>query len=172
MNCIAKMMGPPVDTFCRALQNFTMKRALSVGILACNLLGGIAVMTRAQSRQSLDDSISDWTYHPPPASKSVEIGNFYLRKKDYRGALSRFKEAVQSEPDYAPAYLGLGKVYDKMGLKQNALEAYEKYLEELPSAESAARARKVHKAIARLKRELPPAEVKSAELAAKNLLSR
>jgi len=172
VNYIAKMMRPPVDTFCRALQNFTMKRALSVGILACSLLGGIAVMTYAQSGQSLDDSSSDWTYHPPPASKSVEIGNFYLRKKDYRGALSRFKEAAQSEPDYAPAYLGLGEAYDRMGLKQKALEAYEKYLEELPSAESAARAKKVHKAIARLKRELPPAEVKSAELAAKDLLSR
>jgi tetratricopeptide (TPR) repeat protein len=149
-----------------------MKRMLGMGILVGCLMGGIAARVAAQSRPFWDESSADWTYQPPPASQSVEIGNFYLRKKDYPGALSRFKEAVHSEPDYAPAYLGLGKVYDKMGLKQKALEAYEKYLEELPSAESAARAKKVHKAIERLKRELPPAEVKSAELAAKGLLSR
>lgn len=119
-----------------------------------------------QSRQWPDASLRDWKYTPPSAAKSVEIGNFYLRKKDYRGALSRFKEALRTDPGYAPAYLGLGKVYDKTGRKEEALEDYIKYLNGLPSDSAAAHAKGAKKAIAQLKRQLTPEQVKSAEAAA------
>lgn len=90
----------------------------------------------------------------PSAKTSVDIGNFYLRRKEYRGALSRFKEAVRTDPDYAPAYLGLGKAYDKMGFSQEALTDYQKYLDNLDSQRQADRARSVHRAILRLKRQM------------------
>jgi tetratricopeptide (TPR) repeat protein len=93
-------------------------------------------------------------YVPPGAVKSVEIGNFYLRRKKYSGALSRFQEAVQENPTYAPAYLGLGRVYDHMGLKQKALENYQKYLDALPSEKDALEAKNVQHDVARLEREL------------------
>jgi tetratricopeptide (TPR) repeat protein len=93
-------------------------------------------------------------YVPQGAPKCVEIGNFYLRRKDYKGALSRFKEAVETDPMYAPGYLGLGKVYEKLGEKRKALEAYHKYLDELPSEKQADQARDVHKAIEQLEHEL------------------
>jgi tetratricopeptide (TPR) repeat protein len=101
-------------------------------------------------------------YQPPGARKSVEIGNFYLRRKKYKAALSRFEEAVQTDPDYAPAYLGLGKTYEKLGLKQKALDSYKQYLDLLPSAKQAEEAKDAHHAIDRLERELghrnsPPA---------------
>jgi tetratricopeptide (TPR) repeat protein len=93
-------------------------------------------------------------YQPPSASKSVEVGNFYLRKKKYRAALSRFQEANTTDPSFAPAYHGLGKVYEKIGLKQKALDAYHKYLDALPSAKQAEESKIVHKSIDRLEREL------------------
>jgi tetratricopeptide (TPR) repeat protein len=100
-------------------------------------------------------------YYPPGARKSVEIGNFYFRKKNYRAALSRFEEAQQTDPDYAPAYLGLGKVYERIGLKQKALDAFRKYLDALPSDKDALQAKDAQKAVARLEKELkipsPPA---------------
>ena len=92
-------------------------------------------------------------YHPS-AKTSVDIGNFYLRRKDYRGALSRFKEALKIDPGYAPAYLGLGKAYDKTGFKRDALADYQKYLDNLDSEEQADRARRVQRAINRLKLEI------------------
>jgi tetratricopeptide (TPR) repeat protein len=101
-------------------------------------------------------------YVSPPAWKCVEIGDFYFKRKKYAGALSRYKEAVKVDPDYAPAYLGLGKVYEKIGLKQKALEAYRKYLDELPSAKQADEAKEAHEAIARLEKELGPAPTKAA----------
>ncbi|MGH9355249.1 MAG: tetratricopeptide repeat protein [Terriglobia bacterium] len=95
-----------------------------------------------------------YNYVPQPPQLSVKIGNFYLRKGDYRGALSRFREAVRTDPDYAPAYLGLGKAYDRDGQYPKALQAYEKYLDELPSDRDAEKAKGVHDAIAKLKRRL------------------
>jgi tetratricopeptide (TPR) repeat protein len=93
-------------------------------------------------------------YVPPGAVKSVEIGNFYLRRKKYSGALSRFKEAVAEDSGYAPAYLGLGKVYEQIGLKQKALDAYRQYLDALPSQKDALEAKNVQRAVARLEREI------------------
>jgi tetratricopeptide (TPR) repeat protein len=91
---------------------------------------------------------------PPSAPKSVEIGDFYLRRKKFSAALSRFQEAVQTDSHYAPAYRELGKVYEKIGLRQKALDAYRKYLDELPSAKEAQEDKHTHKAIARLERQL------------------
>ncbi|HEX5481112.1 MAG TPA: tetratricopeptide repeat protein [Terriglobia bacterium] len=144
-----------------------MGRALEIAVLMLAMLGVGACTAHAQSPRPQSESGRDWTYTPPGAAKSVEIGNFYLRKKDYRGALSRFEEAVRTNPDYAPAYLGMGHVYEKMGLNRKALKAYEKYLDELPSDEDAARAKSVHKSIARLKRKL--GKSKTTSKATKNL---
>lgn len=93
-------------------------------------------------------------YVPPGAAKDVEIGNYYFRRGSYRAALSRFEEAAHDDPTYAAAYLGLGKVYEKIGLKRKALDAYQKYLDALPSEKDAEEAKAVHRAMARLKMEL------------------
>jgi len=95
----------------------------------------------------------------PPATrapapwKSVEIGNYYLRRRNYRAALSRFQEAATTEPDYADAYLGLGKAYEAAGERRKALAAYQRYLDLLPSDRDAENARQVHRAIARLEKQ-------------------
>ena len=116
--------------------------------LAC---GPVALRTQSQTKSP---ERVEPRYVPPPAWQSVEIGNYYLRKKKYRGAMSRFEEAATTDPDYAPAYLGLGEVYEKMGRKRDALEAYQKYLDALPSEKQAEEATSAHKAIDRLEREL------------------
>lgn len=95
-----------------------------------------------------------WKYWRPSPEKCVEVGNFYLKKGDLRAAVSRFQQSVKSDPYYAPAYLGLGKAYERLSDNEKALDAYEKYLAELPTSRAAARAKSVHKAIARLKREI------------------
>lgn len=98
----------------------------------------------------------DWDYTSPGPAKCVEIGNVYLHKGNLKGALSRFQEAVKDNPDYAPAYLGLGRVYERMKEKQKALQAYERYLDELPSAKDAADAKEAQRAVARLQKEVGP----------------
>ena len=88
------------------------------------------------------------------ASKSVEIGDFYLRRGKYKAALSRFQDALKTDAHYTPAYRELGRVYEKMGQWKKSLDAYQKYLDELPSAKDAREAKEIHRAIARMQREV------------------
>lgn len=107
--------------------------------------------SRSQPPAQPDDSPA---YVASSPSKSVEVGNFYLKRKNYRGALSRFEEAVATDPEYAPGYLGLGRVCEKLDLRSRALAAYQRYLDLLPSDRDAEEAKGVHQAITRLQREL------------------
>ena len=146
-------------------------RALLVGALAVGAvtLGGLATaparaqdqaQDRNQDRAHYPDAHSSdpddhaKPFAPPAASKSVEVADYYFKKKMYTAALSRYQEATKTDSYYAPGYLGLGKTYEKMGLKQKALNAYQKYLDLLPSAKQAEEAKKVHEAMARLEHGL------------------
>lgn len=128
-----------------------MRRALPVILLASVILPGALASARPQGDEP-KAAPSD-QYVPPGPRKSVEIGDFYFKRKRFAGALSRYKEALQADPHYAPGYLGLGRVYEKLGMKQKALEAYQRYLDELPSKKDADEAKDVHRAMERLRRE-------------------
>ena len=146
-----------------------LARALTLGLLACLIATGVRTQKPApdqspdgspdRARQD-DNTLQSQTeddakpFTPPAASKSVEVGNYYFIKKQYQGALSRYREATRTDPYYAPAYLGMGKTYDKLGQQQKALDAYQKYLDLLPSEKQADEAKKVHVAMARLERAL------------------
>lgn len=144
-----------VDSLPAAIDNLDMRTTLTA-----LLLGVVALMSQPVSlsaqHMAQDDGELESSYHyvPPSARQSVEVGDFYFHKKDYRGAVSRYEEAAKDDPYYAPAYLGLGKVYEKTGDEQKALSAYEKYLNVLPSQKQADEAKDVHKAIRRLQRRL------------------
>ncbi len=109
---------------------------------------------RAQKTKTAPADSEPKIYNPPPAWKSVDIGDFYLRKRSYRAALSRYQEAARIDPYYARAFLGMGRVYDRLGLRQKALDNYRKYLDLLPSSKQAEEAKEVHKAIERLERQV------------------
>jgi tetratricopeptide (TPR) repeat protein len=123
-------------------------------ILVIQAGGPVVGAQKQQAQPAADQGDPVRAYASPSASKSVEIGDFYLRRKKFKAALSRFQEALKTDPYYAPAYRELGKVYEEMGLWQKALDAYRKYLDELPSAQDAREAKSIHKAIARLEREI------------------
>jgi tetratricopeptide (TPR) repeat protein len=126
-----------------------VSRILTVGVILS--LPAPAVLGQSQDAPS---ELSDAKpYLPPSPKKSVEIGDFYFKRKKYSAALSRYREATEDDPNYAPAYLGLGRVYEKIGLKQKALEAYRKYLDALPSSKQAEEAKDANQAIDRLNRE-------------------
>ena len=95
---------------------------------------------------------TDSVYTNQGPAKSTEIGNFYFKRRRYKAALSRFEEAADTDHNYAPAYLGMGRACEKLGLNQKALESYRKYLEMLPSDKDAENARDVQRAIERLSR--------------------
>ncbi|MBI1941917.1 MAG: tetratricopeptide repeat protein [Acidobacteria bacterium] len=143
-----------------------MRHACAVFLIGAVLVGLRTTLALAQQDEVwVDPEPEPEPYVSPPAWKSAEVGDFYLRKKKYRAALSRYQEAVKVDPYYAPGYLGLGKVYDKIGLSQKALDAYQKFLDLLPSTKQAEEAKDVHKAIARLERKLRKSKAASRKQA-------
>ena len=134
-----------------------MRRRVWVNLLLFLLLGTSGAIVFAQQQPTKPGTPKDDPVRVLPsdsASKSVEIGDFYLRRRKYQAALSRFQDALKTDPHYAPAYRELGRVYEKMGQWKKSLDAYQKYLDELPSAKDAREAKEIHKAIARMQKEI------------------
>lgn len=132
-----------------------MRQCLVVLLLCLIAFTGLPVSLPGQHKAPEPEELEP-TFHyvPPSARQSVEIGDFYFHKKKYPGALSRYEEAARDDPYFAPAYLRIGKVYEKMGKKREALAAYQKYLDTLPSKQEADEATDAQKAIRQLEREL------------------
>ena len=132
-----------------------MGRGLGILVLGlCLTVGSSPAQEQPQQTQEPIGEDKPKPYVPPSAAKSVEIANFYFRTKKYNAALSRYEEAVSNDTYFPAGYLGLGKTYEKLGLKHKALAAYQKYLDLLPSEKQAEEAKSVHQAIERLEKTL------------------
>lgn len=71
-------------------------------------------------------------YDPHRAAKDVEVGEFYLKRKNYRAALERFNEALLYKPRDADATYRLAQTQEKMDLVDLAYRNYQAYLEIFP----------------------------------------
>lgn len=88
------------------------------------------------------------TWDPHKAAKSVEIGDFYFRRKNYRAAQDRYREALRYKDNDAVATIKLAVCLEKLGVLDDARTEYESYLKILPHGPQADEAQK---AIDRLK---------------------
>src|SRR5882724_8745298 len=76
-------------------------------------------------------------WNPMKALKDVEVGDFYFKRKNYRAALDRYKEALYYKDNDAMASLRLAQCQEKLGDKVEARKYYEQYLKILPEGEFA-----------------------------------
>ena len=99
----------------------------------------------------LEDAASDvqelHPWDPHKAAKDIEVGDFYYKRKNYRAALDRYKEALVYKPNDAMANFKLAECQEKTGSPQEAVTHYQAYLKILPHGPFAAEA---EKALARL----------------------
>ena len=72
-------------------------------------------------------------YDPHRADKDVEVGNYYLKLKNYRAALERFNDALLYKPGDAEATYGLALTQERLDLPAQAYQNYHEYLKILPS---------------------------------------
>ncbi|HSA92723.1 MAG TPA: tetratricopeptide repeat protein [Terriglobales bacterium] len=86
-------------------------------------------------------------YDPHQAEKDIEVGEFYLKRKNYKAAIYRFRSALENKPNYALAIFRLAQALEPTGEVEEARGLYERYLQILPNGELAAEA---HKALERL----------------------
>ena len=126
-----------------------MKRLLMVALLFSFPEWG-QLKPREQQKQKEqeppeeDESVAprEYAFNPLQATKEVEIGNYYFKKKNYRAAAKRFGEAAKWNPTLADAFLRLGQTDEKLKDKAAAQQAYAKYLELEPDAKNAAQIKK------------------------------
>jgi tetratricopeptide (TPR) repeat protein len=96
-------------------------------------------------------------WDPHKAAKDVEVGDFYYRRKNYRAALERYKEALVYKPNDALATYRLAECQDKTGNSSEAMTHYQDYLKILPHGPFALDAQK---ALERLKADGPKESAK------------
>jgi Uncharacterized protein conserved in bacteria len=71
-------------------------------------------------------------WNPMKALKSMEVGDFYFKRKNYRAALERYKEALYYKNGDALASYRVAVCQEKLGDKSEARKYYEQYLKILP----------------------------------------
>src|SRR6202163_1235801 len=87
-------------------------------------------------------------WDPHKAAKDVEVGDFYFKRKNYRAAEDRYREALLYKDNDAIATFRLAICLEKMDEPDDARKEYESYLKILPHGPQAEEGRK---AIDRLK---------------------
>lgn len=105
----------------------------------------------AAVKDAEDDSADVQELHswdPHKAAKDVEVGDFYYKRKNYRAALDRYKEALVYKPNDAMATYRLAECQERTGNAVEAAARYEDYLKILPHGPFAEDAQK---ALERLK---------------------
>jgi Tfp pilus assembly protein PilF len=79
----------------------------------------------------------EYSFNPLQASKELRIGEYYFKKKSYRAAANRFREATHWNPSFPDAFLRLAETEEKLNDRKAAQEAYAKYLELNPGEKDA-----------------------------------
>jgi tetratricopeptide (TPR) repeat protein len=83
---------------------------------------------------SAEEKPAKQIFDPIGARKSVEVGQFYLKKGNYDAAIDRFNDATHQNTAYAVPYLMLAETYEKKGDSEGALKAYKTYLRLFPNS--------------------------------------
>jgi tetratricopeptide (TPR) repeat protein len=71
-------------------------------------------------------------WNPLKALKDIEVGDFYFKRKNYKAALERYKEALYYKDNDAVASFRMAVCQEKLGDKTEAKKYYEQYLKILP----------------------------------------
>jgi tetratricopeptide (TPR) repeat protein len=101
-----------------------------------------SLVTSADSDEAPSDTDEMHPWDPHKAAKDIEVGDYYFKRKNYRGALERYKDALVYKPNDAVANFRLAECEEKIGNSADATQHYEAYLKILPEGPFAADAQK------------------------------
>jgi tetratricopeptide (TPR) repeat protein len=81
-------------------------------------------------------------WDPHKAAKDVEVGDFYFKRKNYRAAEDRYREALLYKNNDAVATFRMAVCLEKLDQMDDARQEYESYLRILPHGPQAEQAQK------------------------------
>lgn len=76
-----------------------------------------------QTKQAVNEATLA-TQEPSSASVQVNLGNLYLKSKQWDKAIACYHQAIQLNPKLIVAYRNLAKIYQALGKKREACEVY------------------------------------------------
>ncbi len=82
-------------------------------------------------------------YDPHRAVKDIEVGDFYFKKRNYRAALNRYREALFYKPNDALANFRMAQSFEKLNQSDEAVAHYQEYLRILPNGPLSGEAKRV-----------------------------
>ena len=71
---------------------------------------------------------------PLLCEKNINIGDFYLKRKNYKAAIDRYLDAIAYQPDSARAFDSLARAYEKKNEPAKAIATYRKFISENPDS--------------------------------------
>ena len=102
-----------------------------------------AAVADAEAALSDRNGVSEFhTWDPHKAAKSIEVGDYYFKRKNYRAAEDRYREALRYKDNDAVATIRLAVSLEKLGIFDDARAEYESYLKILPHGPQADEAQK------------------------------
>ena len=101
-----------------------------------------SALEEVEGKPSGDDVQEFHPWNPLKALKDVEVGDFYFKRKNYRAALDRYKEALYYKQNDAIATFRAAQCQEKLGSVAEALANYQAYLRILPEGPFASDAQK------------------------------
>ena len=91
------------------------------------------VMTDAERADPTSGDVREFhPWDPHRAAKDVEVGDYYFKRKNYKAAEDRYREALFYKGNDAIATYRLGVCLEKLGRPDEARKEYESYLQILP----------------------------------------
>jgi outer membrane protein assembly factor BamD (BamD/ComL family) len=91
-----------------------------------------------------DESVAPKKYvlNPLEAERNIKVGDFYWSKKNFVGALSRYKDATRYNPSSAEAFFKVAETEEKLHNPVAAKAAFQKVIHLAPDSKFAAAAKK------------------------------
>jgi tetratricopeptide (TPR) repeat protein len=94
------------------------------------------------SGQSSSDVQELHPFNPYRAAKDNEVGDYYYKRKNYKGALARYQDALAFKENDALANFHMAQCYEKLDQPDEAITHFKEYLRILPQGPLAKDARK------------------------------
>ena len=88
----------------------------------------------AEGKESAGDAATPKEKNPMLAEQNVNIGDFYLKKKNYDAAIQRYLEAIEYQPSLIRAYEALARAYERKGEPAKAINAYKDFIQKNPDS--------------------------------------
>jgi tetratricopeptide (TPR) repeat protein len=85
-----------------------------------------------QMEKEVEEEI--FTHNPEQAKKNLDVGDFYLKKKNFKAAESRYRRAIKYNTEWPKAYEKLIELFERQGDFDSAIEVCYEFVDANPSS--------------------------------------